>query len=275
MPDLPERVIDPRIMLVARGVARDLVGGGAIAVVMTGSHVRGDAHATSDLDMIAIVPKKPSDDDRRGWLRPYRVRGGVLVAVAWETPRGARGTFRDRRLAPTFVPGWRDAIIVHDTARVAARLKRAAERWTWDVIAAQCDRWLAQQITGLAEEVHKLAGTLDAGMTHVAAAQRSILAVQLAGTMAERHRILFGTDNVLWDLVAERMGEPWASTQARAFSEHGESLEDSCRAALELYALAAADARPLLDRDQRAVVDAACALLVRPGSQQRRKGRRL
>jgi hypothetical protein len=259
-------------MRIARGVMRELVGGGAIAVVMTGSHVRGDAHAASDLDMIAIVPKKPSDDDRRGWLRPYRMRGGVLVAVAWETPRGARGTFRDRRLAPTFVPGWREAVILHDTSGVAARLKRAAHRWAWDVIAEACDRWVAQQITGLAEEVHKLAGTLGAGMTHAAAAQRAILAVQLAGTMAERHRILFGTDNVLWDLVAERMGEPWASTQARALSEQGESLEESCRAALELYALAAADARPLLDRHQRAVADAACALTCRDHSPQRRRG---
>jgi hypothetical protein len=58
------------------------------------------------------------------------------------------------------------------------------------------------------------------------------------------------------------MGQPWASTQARALSEHGESLEDSCRAALELYRLAAAEVRPLLTRHQREVVDAACALSI-------------
>ena len=272
MSQTPDQIIDPKIMRLARGVTRELVDGGAIAVVMTGSHVRGDAHSASDLDLIAIVPTKPSDEDRRGWLRPYRMRGGVLVSTAWETPRGARGTFRDRRLAPTFVPGWREAVILYDPSGVAARLKRAAGRWTWDVIAGASDRWVAQQITGLAEEVHKLAGTLAASMTHVAAAQRSILAVHLAGTMAERHRILFGSDNVLWDLVSERMGEPWASTQARALSEHGESLEESCQAALALYSLAAAAARALLDRHQRAVVDAACDLT--PGPFPKGKGRR-
>jgi hypothetical protein len=254
--------IDPRILRIARAITRDLAGGGAVAVVMTGSHVRGDAHASSDLDLIAIVQKKPSDADRRDWLRPYRVRGGVLVSTAWETPAGVRAAFRERRLAPTFVPGWREAVILHDPADVAARLKRAAERWTWDVIAEDCDRHAADGITSLAEEAHKLVGTYRAGNAHAAAAQRAILAVWLAGHIAERRRILYGTDNVLWDLVAESMGQPWASTQARALSEHGESLEDSCRAALELYRLAAVEVRPLLTRHQREVVDAACALSI-------------
>jgi hypothetical protein len=260
MLETDDRRIDPKIMRIARAVTRDVVAGGAIAVVMTGSHARRDAHASSDLDLVVIVPKKPSDDDRRGWLRPYRVRAGVLVSCAWETPAGVRAAFRERRLAPTFVPGWREAIVLHDPSGVGAKLKRSAERWTWDIIADDCDRHAAEGITSLAEEVHKLAGTYRAGNAHAAAAQRSILAVWLAGHIAERRRILFGTDNVLWGLVAESMGEPWASTQARAFSEHGESLEDSCRAALDLYRLAAAEVRPLLTRDQREVVDAACNL---------------
>jgi hypothetical protein len=264
MPAASEPAIDPKIMRIARAVTRDLAAHGAIAVVMTGSHARGDAHASSDLDLVTIVAKKPRDEDRRAWLRPYRVRNGVLVSTPWETPTGVRAAFRDRRLAPTFVPGWREAIILHDPTGIAAKLKRAAERWTWDVIAADCDRHAAEGITGLAEEVHKLVGMLRSGNKHAAAAQRSILAVWLAGHIAEHRRILFATDNVLWDLVAESMGEPWASAQARAFSEHGESLEDSCRAALELYRLAAADVRPLLGRHQREVVDAACDLTPGP-----------
>ena len=75
--------------------------------------------------------------------------------------------------------------------------------------------------------------------------------------MAVHHRILFGTDNALWDSVARAMGAPWASAQARALSEGGESLEESCAAALELYRFAAAAAAPLMDRNQRAVAVAA------------------
>ncbi|HET6615323.1 MAG TPA: hypothetical protein VFH62_05505, partial [Dehalococcoidia bacterium] len=58
-----------------------------------------------------------------------------------------------------------------------------------------------------------------------------------------------------WDLVAGAMGEPWASTQRAALSLDGESHEDSARAALRLYALAAAEVRPLLSPRQRQVVD--------------------
>ncbi len=231
----------------------------AVAVVMTGSHARGNAHQESDLDLVAIVRRKPSEADRQGWLRPYRVSAGTLVAVAWETPASARQTFRSPRLAPTFVPGWREAIILADPEGLAARLKRAAERWTWDSIARASDEYAAERTTGLAEEVHKLAGTLQRGDGQVAAAQRSILAVYLAEIMAVRHRILFGTDNMLWDLVGQHMGPRWAQLQAQAFSQQGESLIASCCAALELYVLAAEQVRPLLSRAQQKVVGHACA----------------
>ncbi|MEX2246298.1 MAG: nucleotidyltransferase domain-containing protein [Dehalococcoidia bacterium] len=261
--------IDPRIWSIARSVARSAMGHGALAVVLSGSHARGDAHAASDIDLIVVLAKRPSDSDRRGWLRPYRRRDGALVSLAWETARSTQASFRDPRLAPVFVPGWREAMIIADPPGVAARLQQAARRWTWESIADACDRWAAEHVTGLAEEVHKLAGTYARGQRHVAAAQRSILAVHLAAPIAVRRRILFGTDNALWDLVAERMGETWASVQARALAEGGESFDESCRAALELYALAAREVRPLLDAEQRAVVDGAIgevAARTRPAS---------
>jgi hypothetical protein len=92
------------------------------------------------------------------------------------------------------------------------------------------------------------------------ATQRSLLALQLAGVMAVRRRILFGTENVMWDLVAEALGARWRRAQRAALAMRGESLEVSCRAALRLYALAAEEAWDLLDRRQRQVVDHACAI---------------
>jgi hypothetical protein len=79
------------------------------------------------------------------------------------------------------------------------------------------------------------------------------------------HRLLLASDNALWDAVAAAMGEPWAATQARAraLSESGESLADSCAAALHLYRLAAAAADDLLGRQQRSVVTAARQLQIR------------
>ncbi len=260
MVDEPRQAISPNVVRIARAVARELVGDGASAVVLMGSHARGDAHEHSDIDLIAVFARRP------GTLpAPSRVRSGVLVTVAWKTPRSERAAFRDPRDVTTFVPGWREAVILHDPDGIAASIKLAAERWTWASISKECDRHVANSITGLAEEAHKLAGMHALGNVHAAAAQRSILAVWLAGIMSVHHRILFGTDNALWDLVAAAMGPAWAAAQARALSEGGESFEDSCAAGLELYRLAAEAAQRLLDARQRAVVGAACQLRIRSG----------
>ena len=256
--------VDADVMRIARAATRDAIKTGARAVVLAGSHVRGDAHAYSDIDLIAILPRAIPPDERPRGLQPYRIREGHLVSLACETSASVRAAFRDPERVTTFVPGWREAIVLADASGIAARLKRAAQGWAWDSIADECDRYVAGSITGLAEEVHKLAGTLAEGNVHAAAAQRSILAVWLAGIMAVHHHILFGTDNVLWDLIGVRMGPRWRRAQSAALSEHGESLEESCRAALGLYALAAAEARPLLSREQRTVVDAACAIARAP-----------
>jgi hypothetical protein len=191
--------------------------------------------------------------------------------VASVTPRGVRAGFHDPARLTTHVPGWRGAVILADLRGVAARLQGEARRWSWDLVAAKCDDWAAEQVTGWAEEVHKLVAAMAEGQTHHAAAQRSVLAVHLASLMAVQRRILFGTDNVLWSLVAAEMAEPWATAQGAALSEGRESLDASCRAALQLYAIAAGEVWPLLDRRQRAVVAHACAIaghpLAAPGRQ--------
>ena len=50
------------------------------------------------------------------------------------------------------------------------------------------------------------------------------------------------------------MGEKWRRTQSAAFGLHGEPFEETCRAALRLYGLAADETRSLLDERQRQVV---------------------
>jgi nucleotidyltransferase-like protein len=248
--------VDARARRVAGSVARDAMVLGARAVVLTGSHARGNASAHSDIDLIAIVNRARQE---RAW-RPISRRGGYLVTVAWETPASVRAAFRDPALFPTFVPGWRDSIILDDPDGVALRLQRRAQRWSWEEVADVCDTWVAESIVGWAEEVHKLVSAMESGHVRDAAVQRSILAVHLAPVMAVHLRLLCGTENGLWDLVGEQMGEQWASTQARSLGERGESLQVSCRAALDLYRIAAACVRAVLGREQRAVVDHACEI---------------
>lgn len=243
---------DPATTRVAPAIARKETARGALAVVLTGSHARGDASEHSDIDIVALYRTPPDDD------ASIVIRGGRMVTIARTTAAQVRADFRSPARFTTYVPGWREAVILADSDGMAAKLQARAHRWTWDAVTELADEWVADGITGWAEEALKLRSALDAGRMLHAATQRSLLAIQLAGIMAVRHRILCGTENLLWDLVCHRMGEPWSSAQKRALGLRGESAAVSSEAALELYGLAAREASPLLDRQQRAVVGYAC-----------------
>jgi predicted nucleotidyltransferase len=249
--------IDGAVVRVARAVADEVMREGARAVVLTGSHARGEAHSQSDIDLVVVLARGRASNYRPA---PIQRRASFLLTIAWETELSTRRAFRDPQLVGSFVPGWRDAVVLADPDGVAARLRRAAVRWRWEGIEAEADAWVAEQITGFAEEVHKLVVAMERQSMHTAAVQRSLLALRLAKIISVHHRILYGSENALWDLVAERMGESWATAQARALGEHDESFEDTCTAALELYRLAAAAVDRTLDRRQRAVVAHACRL---------------
>jgi len=247
--------VDPGALRIARRVAREAMASGARAVVLTGSHAAGGAHAESDIDLLLIG---------RGVDYELSRRGRFLLSIEWRAAAACRRSLRTPDAVGAAVPGWRDAVIIEDPRGVAAGLQKRARAFTWDSISDDCDRWVAEQVTGFAEEVQKLVAALDRGAAHADAVWRSVMALRLAPVMAVHRRILYGSENVLWDLVSKGMGEPWASAQSRALAEHRETLEASCRAALELYALAAGECWPLLDRRQREVVGHACGIAGHP-----------
>lgn len=243
--------VDPKVTRLVRAVAAEAAGAGARAVVLTGSHARGDATEHSDIDIV-VLGRGPE-------YRLHR-RGAYLVSVEWRSPAAERAILRTPRTVGAAVPGWRDAIILHDPTGVAERLQRAAVAFRWDPIASACDAWVANEITGFAEEVHKLVGARRQHHAHTAAVQRTLLAVRLAPILAVHLRILYGTENVPWDRVGDAMGARWRRAQTRALGEGGDSLAVTCRAALELYAMAVDAGWRLLDTPQRAVVRHACAI---------------
>jgi len=233
----------------AKAVARELAAEGAEAVVLMGSWVRGDAHRESDLDVNAIG---------RGTFYRLERRGPFLVSTSWRTAAAWRKTFRDPASVGGAIPGWRRARILYDPRGVARALKDAARQWTWAILGDRADAWVAEEITGYAEEAHRLVGNLATRRPWAAAVQRSVLALRMAPILAVRHRILYETENRLWDLVAAKMGTRWRRAQGAALGVGGESLRVGCVAALELFVLAARDVKPLLDHRQTAVVAHAC-----------------
>ena len=238
-----------RALRVARRAADELAENGARAVVLVGSHSRGDAGPVSDVDLLAT--------GNESYLPRLERRDGFLISVSMQPHEVHQESFEQPELICTAVPGWRDALILHDPEGLSESLIREAREWSWGPLERRCDEWVAEKITGYAEEVFKLVAALGNYCRSTAAVQRSLLAMHLAPVLAVHHRILYGSENRLWDLLSEELGEEWTVSQSAALGLGGESFEESCAAALNLYGLAAAEVAHLMDRRQREVVGSA------------------
>jgi len=248
------KMVDRRVLSMSEKISRRLVAEGAVSVVLAGSWVRGDAHQGSDIDLWAVGKKSTYH---------LELVSGFLVAVSQRTMSQFSNEFRDPAKVAGAVPGWREALILFDLHGLAKQLKREADSWRWDSIARKCDRWVAEQVTGYAEEVCKLVGNVRLRRYWAAAVQRSLLAIRMAPILAVHSRILYGSENRLWDLVGDSMGREWKNLQARAFGEGKVDFAESCKAALGLYAIAARSVLPLCNKQQTAVVEYACELSAR------------
>ncbi len=246
---------DPEAIKAAREVAKELMAKGASAVVLFGSHVRGDAYPESDIDLVAIG---------EGPFYRLKQQGKYLASISWRTAEQLHEHFRKPQDIGGTIPGWQKAVILEDSEGIASSMQQEALEWDWEArwksLEEECNSWVAAEITGLVEEVHRLVGNLRLGRKMVPAVQRSVLALHLAGILFVHHRLLYESENQVWELVSEKMGEPWASVQARGLGLGGEGLEETCEASLELFALAAGEVRHLLDEEQRQVVAHACEL---------------
>ena len=234
-----------RALSVAREVADELVAwNGTEAAVLVGSHARGDAGPESDVDILVAGPREFS-------FRLER-RGGLLVSVTSRSLEAYRLELTEPGSVCAAVPGWRGAVALRDPHGGAASLIEAALAWTWEPLGERCDGWVAEEVCSLAEEVHKLVAAIVDERRATAAAQRSVLAVH--------RRILYGSENRLWDIVSNAMGEEWRVAQSAALGLGDEGFGETCRAALGLYGLAAQGVRSCLNARQRGVVEHALGL---------------
>ncbi len=156
------------------------------------------------------------------------------------------------------------AFIVWDPEGLGSQLKEEAHSWEWDSISEQCDSWVAEQIASYTEDVQRLVGHLRLGRLWVAAVVRNVISVRMGMVLAVHLRIFYESEHRLWDLVNKEMGDHWTKVQAAALGVGNESFEQTCRATLELYSLAAARVNHLMNKRQSEVVSHTCELIGYP-----------
>lgn len=246
----------PRHYARARRMARTLAGEfareGARAVVLSGSWARKEAHRYSDLDLWVLGHSgRPS----------FTWRGPFLVSVSHINPASERRKFLEPPHTGELLGAWLSAVPLYDPHGDARRLKEYAKGFRWERVAQRCDRWVARSIVRWGEEAVKVVGSMARGEPDTAAVCRNLLAESLAFVLAVYRRTIWTTDNGLWERLGRDMGPEWRSAQRRALVLGRETLEESARAALELYALTAAHVRSVLRPKDRATVERVCAIV--------------
>ena len=212
---------------IAEDLARSYAKRGARCVVLGGSWARGDAHRASDIDLWVFgLPTAPSVL----WHDPF------MVTLRRTTEAAEARRLRCPPELGGCVPGWRVAVALHDPEGIARRLQRAARAFRWEDVSDRCDRWVADQTVGWAEEAIKLVRALGQGEWATAAVQRDLLAEHLGFVMAIHRRTFWDSENHFWERISRQVGGRWAAAQRAALGIPSATLEQSCHASLELYA---------------------------------------
>ena len=143
---------DLNVVTAASELAEELARAGANAVCLVGSHATGAATPTSDVD-IAVVGLGPHCR--------LELREQLLFSIGWAPEEVQRQRLYEPDWLATHVVGWRHAVVLHDPDGIAESIRNEAASWNWAHVSDRCDGWVAEKVTGLAEEVHKLVSSFS------------------------------------------------------------------------------------------------------------------
>ena len=181
-----------------------------------------------------------------------------MVCVKFSTAADERREMRNPGRLDGAVPGWRNARILRDPYGVAARLRSEARRFRWPPLRKARDAYIADLLTGLAEEVAKLLRALETGEKETASVQRNLLANRMAFLWLLSQESLWETENGLWETAGRTSGAQFRSVQRTALGTDEPSWSASCEAALRLYSLTARSNLARLRGEKRRIVLATC-----------------
>ena len=174
-----------------------------VGVSMAGSHARAQGGRYSDVDIQHYVRKIPDNPAEAYFLR---FMDGYLVSVSMTTLEEEGANLRTPKKAIWAVPGLRQARILLDKEGSLAALKELAEKFTWQPLQAAADAFASWNLSGCAEEIHKIVDGLtkkDESKTLYAIWG---LTRELAVTLLVQRGILIQSENDFIDLAQVTAG---------------------------------------------------------------------
>lgn len=216
---------------------------GVQAIVLMGSHARGDAGPYSDVDLVRFVEEAHGELAGAG----SHLIDGVLVVVSNVTPSQVAPWFSEPAQATTTIAGLRTARALLDRDGTFAALQARAHAFVWtEAMQVKADCWASAQMVGWIEEVHKgLEGLRRREPGRLLNANFG-LSWGLSNVMKVQRGVLLSGDNGFFTEVAVAVGADslWSQLRAIAFGLtdiHGRppSLRERVVAGLHLYAVTA------------------------------------
>jgi len=178
-----------------------------LAAFLSGSVVRGDATATSDLDMVIIV------DSEEAPYRDSRVFNGWPVELFVHTVRSCRDYFSSDvvRGMPTLPVMCIEAVVLKDVGGLAGRIQEEARALVDEGPVLLTSEEMHSQRYFLTDLLEDFKGSLDEAETLIIAAA---LATAAADLVLSHHRRWRGKGK--WALRALERAEPGFAAELRA-----------------------------------------------------------
>lgn len=222
------------------------------ALLLVGSHARGDAGPMSDIELARHV----AAPDDHGTLACHVDGAGRLITVKTLQPSREADALTRPGSAVWQVAGLRDAVVLYDKDGGAADLISRARSFTWESLGAAVDRHVAADLARHAEEALKIASGVAAGRASQVLYGTIGMTVGLAEAMVVHRRGFIDSENRLFDIALVAMaGSPqWQDAFRISAGYTPADPQARGRAALMLYGETSRLAAAVLSADERRIV---------------------
>ena len=174
-----------------------------IGLTLGGSIARDEGNRFSDVDIIRylrVVPENKVDADALRF-----VDGFLVSAHGSSVEEEAANLLRPHR-AIWVVPGLRQARILLDKDGSVTRLIESARNFHWPDLQPAADAFASWQLCGLAEEIYKILGGLDAQSESKIAYALISLLFDLMEILLVQRGVLVPTENAYFDMAQATAG---------------------------------------------------------------------